>query len=193
MGFIDDAVETKECFDRTIGQLEKPFEIAWALIVKCEADAALGQNEVLLESAEKIIDISERYGYRARRGNGLFFRGLARSQLANLMRASMMSAREWLFGAVRAAYFTPQSARACCVIFLCGRIASTRRLKYWMMSMPSLAVPTKSAFWLSASGFVAKSPQVRVIRPVPCFYLRRRLRSLSNRRPDYSSCVRQHG
>jgi hypothetical protein len=84
MGFIDDAVETKECFDQTIGQLEKPFEIAWALIVKCEVDAALGQNEVLLESAEKIIDISERYGYRARRGNRLFFRGLARSQLGEL-------------------------------------------------------------------------------------------------------------
>jgi ATP/maltotriose-dependent transcriptional regulator MalT len=39
---------------------------------------------VLLQDAAKIIEISERHGYTARRGNGLSWRGLARSRLGEL-------------------------------------------------------------------------------------------------------------
>ena len=84
MGFIDEAVETTERFVQTIDRMEKPFDIAWALLVKCNLCALLGQNDVLLQDAAKIIEISERHGYTARRGNGLSLRGLARSRLGEL-------------------------------------------------------------------------------------------------------------
>ena len=54
------------------------------LCVKCNLCALLGQNDVLLQEAAKIIEISERHGYTARRGNGLSLRGLARSRLGEL-------------------------------------------------------------------------------------------------------------
>ena len=84
MGFIDEAVETTERFVQTIDRIEKPFDIAWALVVKCNLCALLGQNDVLLQDAAKIIEISERHGYTARQGNGLSWRGLARSRLGEL-------------------------------------------------------------------------------------------------------------
>jgi class 3 adenylate cyclase/tetratricopeptide (TPR) repeat protein/ABC-type transport system involved in cytochrome c biogenesis ATPase subunit len=84
MGFIDEAVETTERFVQTIFQIEKPYDIAWALSVKCNLCALRGQNDVLLQDAAKIIEISERHGYPARQGNGLSWRGLARSRLGEL-------------------------------------------------------------------------------------------------------------
>jgi class 3 adenylate cyclase/tetratricopeptide (TPR) repeat protein len=84
MGFIDEAVETTERFVQTINRIEKPFEIAWTLGVKCNLCALLGQNGMLLENAARIIEICERHGYTARRGNGLSWRGLARSRLGEL-------------------------------------------------------------------------------------------------------------
>jgi tetratricopeptide (TPR) repeat protein len=84
MGFIDEAVETTERFVQTIDQIEKPYDIAWALSVKCHLCALLGQNEALLENATKIIEISERHGYPTRQGNGLSWRGIARSRLGEL-------------------------------------------------------------------------------------------------------------
>jgi tetratricopeptide (TPR) repeat protein len=84
MGFIDEAVETTERLVQTINRIEKPFEIAWTLGVKCNLCALLGQNGMLLENAARIIEICERHGYTARRGNGLSWRGLARSGLGEL-------------------------------------------------------------------------------------------------------------
>ena len=84
MGFIDEAVETTERFVQTIDRIDKPYDIAWALSVKCNLCALLGQNDVLLHEATKIIEISERHGYPARRGNGHSWRGLARSRLGEL-------------------------------------------------------------------------------------------------------------
>ncbi len=84
MGFIDEAVETTERFVQTMDRSEKPFEIAWTLGVKCNLCALLGQNGMLLENAARIIEICERHGYTARRGNGLSWRGLARSRLGEL-------------------------------------------------------------------------------------------------------------
>jgi class 3 adenylate cyclase/tetratricopeptide (TPR) repeat protein len=84
MGLIDEAVETTERFVQTIDRMEKPFDIVWALLVKCNLCALLGHNEALLENAAKMIEISERHGYMARRGHGLSLRGLARSRLGEL-------------------------------------------------------------------------------------------------------------
>jgi class 3 adenylate cyclase/tetratricopeptide (TPR) repeat protein/ABC-type transport system involved in cytochrome c biogenesis ATPase subunit len=84
MGFIDEAVETCERFVQTIDEMEKPFDIVWALLVKCGLCALLDQNDVLLQTAAKMVEISERHGYRARQGNGLSWRGLARSRLGEL-------------------------------------------------------------------------------------------------------------
>jgi class 3 adenylate cyclase/tetratricopeptide (TPR) repeat protein len=95
MGFIDEAVETTEHFVQTIDRIEKPFDIAWALVIKCSLCALLGQNDVLLQAAAKMVEISERHGYRARQGNGLSWRGLARSRLGELD-AGIDDAREGL-------------------------------------------------------------------------------------------------
>jgi tetratricopeptide (TPR) repeat protein len=95
MGFIDEAVEATERFVQTIDRIEKPFDIAWALVIKCSLCALLGQNDVLLQDATKIIEISEQHGYRARQGNGLSWRGLARSRLGELD-AGIDDAREGL-------------------------------------------------------------------------------------------------
>jgi len=95
MGFIDEAVETTARFVQTIDRMEKPFDIAWALVIKCSLCALLGQNDVLLQAAAKMVEISERHGYRARQGNGLSWRGLARSRLGELD-AGIDDAREGL-------------------------------------------------------------------------------------------------
>jgi class 3 adenylate cyclase/tetratricopeptide (TPR) repeat protein/ABC-type transport system involved in cytochrome c biogenesis ATPase subunit len=83
-GFIDEAVETTECLVQAIDRMEKPFDIAWALSVKCHLCALLGQNDVLMQDAAKIIEISERHGYTARLSSGLSWRGVARSRLGEL-------------------------------------------------------------------------------------------------------------
>jgi predicted ATPase len=46
--------------------------------------ALLGQNDVLQQVSARIIEISERHGYPARQGNGLSWRGIARSRLGEL-------------------------------------------------------------------------------------------------------------
>jgi tetratricopeptide (TPR) repeat protein len=95
MGFIDEAVETTERFVQTIDRIEKPFDIAWALVIKCSLCALLGQNDALLQAAAKMLEISERHGYRVRHGNGLSWRGLARARLGELD-AGVDDAREGL-------------------------------------------------------------------------------------------------
>ena len=72
------------CFVQAIDRFEKPFDIVWALMVKCSLCALLGQNDVLMQDTAKIIEISERHRYTARLGNGLSLRGLARSRLGEL-------------------------------------------------------------------------------------------------------------
>ena len=84
MGFIDEAVETTDRLVQAIDRMEKPFDIGWALLVKGHLCALLGQDDVLMQDTAKIIEISERHGYTARRGNGLSLRGLARARLGEL-------------------------------------------------------------------------------------------------------------
>jgi class 3 adenylate cyclase/tetratricopeptide (TPR) repeat protein/ABC-type transport system involved in cytochrome c biogenesis ATPase subunit len=84
MGCIDEAVETTERLVGLIDRMEKPYEIAWVLHVNCHLCALLGQDDALLRDAAKLIEISERHGYTARRGTGLSWRGIARSRLGEL-------------------------------------------------------------------------------------------------------------
>ena len=95
MGFIDEAVETTERFVQTIDRMDRPFDIVWALLVKCNLCALLGQDDMLLQAAAKLVEISERHGYTPRRGNGLAYRGVARSRLGELD-AGIDDAREGL-------------------------------------------------------------------------------------------------
>jgi hypothetical protein len=39
MGFIDEVIETTESFLQTVGQIDKPFDIAWALLVGAQVNA----------------------------------------------------------------------------------------------------------------------------------------------------------
>jgi tetratricopeptide (TPR) repeat protein len=94
-GFIDDAVETTERFVQTVDRMERPFDIVWALMLKCNLCALLGKDQVLLQEAAKAVEISERHGFTARRGNGLSLRGFARSRLGELD-AGIDDAREGL-------------------------------------------------------------------------------------------------
>ncbi|MBZ9701775.1 MULTISPECIES: AAA family ATPase [unclassified Mesorhizobium] len=83
-GFFDDAVEQKEKLIRTLGELDKPFDLAWCLLTQCEFFAIFGQYQQLLETATKIVEICERHGYVARRSSGLRWRGYARFHLGEL-------------------------------------------------------------------------------------------------------------
>jgi class 3 adenylate cyclase/tetratricopeptide (TPR) repeat protein len=124
MSFIDEAVETTERFVQTIDRFQKPFDIAWALIVKCELCALLGHNEALLENATKIIEISERHGYTVRLSNGLSWRGIARSRLGEL-NAGIDDAHEGmvLWRGQGAVFHTPE--RIC---WLCDLLVRAGRL-----------------------------------------------------------------
>jgi len=124
MGFIDEAVETTERFFQTIDRIEKPFDIVWTLAVKCELCALLRHNEALLENATKVVEISERHGYAARRGNGLSWRGLARSRLGELD-AGIDDAREGIviWRGQGVVFITPE--RVC---WLCDLLVRAGRL-----------------------------------------------------------------
>ena len=110
---------------KLLTEIEKPFDVAWALLVKCDLCALLGQNEVLLENATKIIEISERHGYTARLSNGLSLRGLARSRLGELD-AGIDDAREGmvLWRGQGVVFHTPQ--RIC---WLCDLLVQAGRLE----------------------------------------------------------------
>ena len=148
MGFIDEAVETTERFVQTIDRMEKPFDIAWALIVKCNLCALLGQNDVLLQDAAKIIEISERHGYTARRGNGLSWRGLARSRLGELD-AGIDDAREGMviWRGQGVVFHTPE--RIC---WLCDLLVQAGRLdeaSHLLDEADALVIDTDEACFLA--------------------------------------------
>ncbi|AZO05609.1 adenylate/guanylate cyclase domain-containing protein [Mesorhizobium sp. M2A.F.Ca.ET.043.02.1.1] len=84
LGFFDAAVEEQGYPVRTIDDFDKPFDLAWYLLTRCELCALVGQHEKLLEHATKIVEICDRYGYTARRSGGLMWRGYARSHLGEL-------------------------------------------------------------------------------------------------------------
>lgn len=84
LGFFDAAVEEKERLMRNFDRLDKPFDLAWHLLVQCQLCALLGQYEEVLENANKIVEICELHGYTARRSSGIRWRGHARSHLGEL-------------------------------------------------------------------------------------------------------------
>jgi tetratricopeptide (TPR) repeat protein len=130
MGFIDEAVETTERFVKTIDRMEKPYDIAWALIVKCLLCALLGQNDVLLQDAAKIIEISERHGYTTRLSGGLSWRGVARSRLGELD-AGIDDAREGmaLWRGRGVVFHTPELiCRLCDLLVQAGRLDEASHL-----------------------------------------------------------------
>lgn len=84
MGRFDEAALVIEGYVEPINRFDKPFEMAWVLIMKCYLYSIIGQDELLLACAEKMIEISKRHGHQARLANGLLFRGEARSRLGDL-------------------------------------------------------------------------------------------------------------
>ena len=85
MGFIDEAVETTERFVQTIDRMEKPFDIAWALLVEVRfMRAARPKRCATRERCEDNRDQRTAWIHRPGLGNGLSWRGLARSRLGEL-------------------------------------------------------------------------------------------------------------
>lgn len=130
LGFIDAAVEQKERILRTV-EVDKPFDIAWRLLGQCELCALFGQYEELLENATKIVEISERHGYTARRSGGLRWRGVARSHLGELL-AGIDDLRESMLlwrGQGGVVFHTPERACELCDLLLrAGRIEEASQM-----------------------------------------------------------------
>jgi tetratricopeptide (TPR) repeat protein len=84
MGSIDELVQSTETFFETIGEIDKPFDKAWALLIEAHLCELLGRDEKLLGISNAIIEICERHGYQARRGHALCYRARAHSRLAAL-------------------------------------------------------------------------------------------------------------
>ena len=130
MGFVDEAVETAERFVQTIDRMEKPYDIAWALGTKSLLGVLLGQNDVLLQDAAKMIEISERHGYTARLSSGLSLRGLVRSRLGEL-HAGIDDAREGmlLWRGQGVVFTTPDRVcRLCDLLVQAGRLGEASHL-----------------------------------------------------------------
>ncbi|MER8791897.1 AAA family ATPase [Mesorhizobium sp. M0983] len=124
LGFFDAAVEEKERLMRDFDQLDKPFDLAWHLLVQCQLCALLGQYKELLDNATKIVEICDRHGYAARRSSGIRWRGHARSHLGELdagiddVRESMI-----LWRGQGVVFHTPEKTCELCDLLLrAGRI-----------------------------------------------------------------------
>jgi tetratricopeptide (TPR) repeat protein len=148
MGFVDEAVETAECFVQTIDRMEKPYDIVWALGTKSLLCALLGQNDVLLRDAAKIIEISGRHGYTARVSSGLSLRGLARSRLGEL-NAGIDDAREgmMLWRGQGVVFTTPDRVcRLCDLLVQAGRLEEASHL---LDEVDALVINTDEACFLA--------------------------------------------
>jgi tetratricopeptide (TPR) repeat protein len=148
MGFIDEAVETTERFVQTIDRMEKPYDIAWALGTKGLLCALLGQNDVLMHDAAKIIEISERHGYTARLSGGLSLRGVARSRLGELD-AGIDDAREGmvLWRGQGVVFTTPDRVcRLCDLLVQAGRLEEASHL---LDEVDALVINTDEACFLA--------------------------------------------
>lgn len=130
LGFFDDAVEEKERLVRNFDQADKPFHLAWCLLVQCELCALLGQYEELLENATKIVKICELHGYTARRSSGIRWRGHARSHLGELD-AGIDDVRESLvlWRGQGVVFHTPEKACELCDLLLqAGRLEEASQM-----------------------------------------------------------------
>ncbi|TIU34812.1 MAG: hypothetical protein E5W38_04350 [Mesorhizobium sp.] len=148
LGFFDAAVEEKERLMRNFDQLDKPFDLAWHLLVQCQLCALLGQYEELLDNARKIVEICERHGYTARRSSGIRWRGHARSHLGELdagiddVRESMV-----LWRAQGVVFHTPEKTCALCDLLLrAGRIEEASQM---LDDVDTLVFDTDEASYLA--------------------------------------------
>ncbi len=130
MGLIDDLVETTERFSQTIGHMDNPFDAAWTLLVQAHLCELLGQSQKQLEVATRAVEICERYGYEARRGNALCLRARALLRLGE-PDAAIADAREgvtiWRGSGV--VFHTPErTANLCDILVEAGRIDEATQL-----------------------------------------------------------------
>lgn len=148
LGFFDAAVEEKERLMRNFDQLDKPFDLAWHLLVQCQLCALLGQYEELLDNATKIVEICERHGYTARRSSGIRWRGHARSHLGELD-AGIDDARESLvvWRGQGVVFHTPEKTCALCDLLLrAGRIEEASQM---LGDVDTLVFDTDEASYLA--------------------------------------------
>lgn len=148
LGFFDAAVEEKERLMRNFDQLDKPFDIAWHLLVQCQLCALLGQYEELLDNARKIVEICERHGYTARRSSGIRWRGHARSHLGELdagiddVRESMV-----LWRGQGVVFHTPEKTCELCDLLLrAGRLEEASQM---LDDVDTLVFDTDEASYLA--------------------------------------------
>ncbi|RWQ52882.1 AAA family ATPase [Mesorhizobium sp.] len=148
LGFIDAAVEENERLVRNVDQFDKPFDLAWRLLVQCDLCALVGQYEELLENATKIVEICERHGYTARRSSAIRWRGHARSHLGELD-AGIDDARESmvLWRGQGVVFHTPEKACELCGLLLrAGRIEDASQM---LDDVDTLVFDTDEASYLA--------------------------------------------
>jgi tetratricopeptide (TPR) repeat protein len=84
LGRLDEALEIgldAECTSRSAGH---PFSLAWALQNRAAAKCYVGEYASALSDAQEATSISQRYGFSARLGTNLIWRGIARAYLGEL-------------------------------------------------------------------------------------------------------------
>jgi tetratricopeptide (TPR) repeat protein len=86
LGRIEEAWQAGLAADRVRGSVTDPFSVAWALMVRGRGESLIGDYEAAAATAEEIIAICQKYGFRGRLGNGLTLRGHARAQLGDIER-----------------------------------------------------------------------------------------------------------
>jgi class 3 adenylate cyclase/tetratricopeptide (TPR) repeat protein len=192
IGFLDELTETTERFLQTVGRIERPFDIAWALLVEGNLCDLFGNNDKLLIIATKVIEICERHGYGARRGNGLILRGIARSRMGELD-AGILDLSEGVAiwrrqGVVFHLY--DRTSRLCDSLVLL--IDSMKLRDCLMMLMRSLPAPTKVASEQSAYAFVVRLLPAGAICQRPFASSRKRSQFHNNKKRVYLNFVRRH-
>lgn len=148
LGFFDAAVEEKQRLMRNFDQLDKPFDLAWHLLVRCQLCALLGQYEEVLDNARKIVEICERHGYTARRSSGVRWRGHARSHLGEL-NAGIDDVRESLvlWRGQGVVFHTPEKACELCDLLLrAGRLEDASQI---LDDVDTLILDTDEASYLA--------------------------------------------
>jgi class 3 adenylate cyclase/tetratricopeptide (TPR) repeat protein len=84
MGLLELCINENKRYLNLIGRPVKPFDIAWMGLSTCHLASVAGDYDLLRASSAEIIEICERHGFTARRGNGLIQHGIALSKSGQL-------------------------------------------------------------------------------------------------------------